>query len=399
MRPAAPARSPYSTVPISHLQREIRLVELQRNEPMQKIKCVLRSYPVVGPHPPYIALSYAWGRNVHYADIELNGYTFSVGRNLWHFLNQMRSSKQFDVYWIDAICIDQKSLQERNHQVQMMRQIYSNAESVYAWLGEEDEATYSNVAMTCLAQRNVFEAATVSTKRFWTTRQAKAVLSLCERAYWTRIWIVQELLLAKVVTVLCGSKAIPWCLFERFFGDVATVDQLGWGQHTGVNPTFASAASKVVQAKYNWKEQPSLPLLTLLRLCRHQQSTDIRDRIYALCGLANESDRLDIDYGITAKQLLSVVFEHTCTSLKTSLDVSRSRKQLLQTGKLLQDLLRVYLDDEELETMIIAREYQLSFHEECLSIVAAGLAHDTSHGNKEKEDLAAVLDGLRREEA
>ncbi|KAG5807705.1 hypothetical protein H9Q74_007679 [Fusarium xylarioides] len=40
--------------------------------------------------------------------------------------------------WIDAICINQDDIAERNSQVAMMSQIYGSARCVVAWLGEED---------------------------------------------------------------------------------------------------------------------------------------------------------------------------------------------------------------------------------------------------------------------
>src|SRR4051794_634005 len=93
----------YSTAPLELSNHEIRLVELQCNESSSEPTCTLRAYPVDGPHPPYPALSYAWGQKVQTHDILLNGCSFSVGRNLWHFLDQMRSSQRFGTYWIDAI--------------------------------------------------------------------------------------------------------------------------------------------------------------------------------------------------------------------------------------------------------------------------------------------------------
>jgi hypothetical protein len=127
---APPAKFPYSTVALDLSNPEIRLVELQRNDQSNKPTCILRSYPIDGPHPLSIALSYAWGENVRFADIDLNGQPFPVGQNLWHFLEEMRWSGRYNTYWIDAICINQGDIWERNHQVQMMQQIYSNADSV-----------------------------------------------------------------------------------------------------------------------------------------------------------------------------------------------------------------------------------------------------------------------------
>jgi hypothetical protein len=264
----------------------------------------------------------------------------------------MRLSEKFDTYWIDAICIDQTSVLERNHQVQMMREIYCNAESVYVWLGEEDKAAHSDAAMVYLEKRDAFEAATIRTKTFWTPQQAKAVLSLCQRPYWTRIWIVQELLLSRRVILLCGSRTIPWYHFQRIFDAMATIVQLGWGKEIGVTSVLASAASNIVKAKTEWKIQ-SLSLISLLTLCRNQQSTDIRDKIYALHGLANDSYGLKIDYRISAKRLLVVVLEHMCRTSRTSMDLRGAKEHLLRAGQLLRDILGVRYSDRELEAIII----------------------------------------------
>ena len=129
---------PYSMAPLNLSKNEMRLVELRRNDESAIPTCILRSYPIDGPFPPYVALSYAWGEKLNYRGIDLNGVLFPLGRNVWTFLQDMRESGRYGTYWIDAISIDQNNVRERNHQVQMMRQIYSNAESVSIWLGEMD---------------------------------------------------------------------------------------------------------------------------------------------------------------------------------------------------------------------------------------------------------------------
>ena len=44
---------------------------------------------------------------------------------------QYTSSKMF----IDALCIDQSDIAERNHQVRQMGDVYRAAKAVVAWLG------------------------------------------------------------------------------------------------------------------------------------------------------------------------------------------------------------------------------------------------------------------------
>jgi heterokaryon incompatibility protein (HET) len=54
---------------------------------------------------------------------------------------RVRSFNWTDLFWVDAICINQEDSRERSQQVKLMAAIYRSALSVCAWLGEEDEHT------------------------------------------------------------------------------------------------------------------------------------------------------------------------------------------------------------------------------------------------------------------
>jgi hypothetical protein len=71
--------------------------------------------------------------------IYVNDKALYVRQNLWDFLQWARRNKLASYMWIDALCIDQKQLHERNHQVWMMCYIYSQAERVIVWLGAVSE--------------------------------------------------------------------------------------------------------------------------------------------------------------------------------------------------------------------------------------------------------------------
>ncbi|KAI4945202.1 hypothetical protein J4E91_008180 [Alternaria rosae] len=191
-----PSGEPYVDVPLNLGRKNIRLVTIEPGDASGPIKCILQSH-ALDECPTYVALSYAWGTKQRYDKIRINGSSFPVGRNLWHFLQQMRTQHQHVSFWIDAISIDQANVFEQNHQVQMMREIYTQAYSVWIWLGEADHSKSSDVAMRYLSKRAAWSSKDVDLRRFWTARKAKAVLELCERGYWRRIWIVQEVLLAK----------------------------------------------------------------------------------------------------------------------------------------------------------------------------------------------------------
>jgi Heterokaryon incompatibility protein (HET) len=79
--------------------------------------------------------------------IYLDGKQFRVRANLWSALWHLREYDQkalpeeenapSRVLWIDVICIDHGDIKERNHQVGVMGEIYSQAEEVAFWLGPQ----------------------------------------------------------------------------------------------------------------------------------------------------------------------------------------------------------------------------------------------------------------------
>ena len=118
------------------------------------------------PSTLYDALSYTWGNpfsifrskedadeaNALYATqapIICNGMVLYIGRNLYEALLSIRMTRRVKVplsllspilgsglmvkqlIWIDAICIDQENLVNRNSQVQNMDRIYKAADTVH----------------------------------------------------------------------------------------------------------------------------------------------------------------------------------------------------------------------------------------------------------------------------
>jgi hypothetical protein len=117
---------------------EIRLPRLLSGTDIQKaIRCETYAVPSL-ISARYKALSYAWGDQNTKMPIELNGWQFFVGKNLWWALYRLRQISQGRVLWIDAICINQNDILERKHQVLKMGDIYESAEHVLAWLGREE---------------------------------------------------------------------------------------------------------------------------------------------------------------------------------------------------------------------------------------------------------------------
>ncbi|KAJ2995685.1 hypothetical protein NUW58_g1206 [Xylaria curta] len=100
--------------------------------------------------PKFHALSYVWGSKAEPPDtIQIQGRaSIEITRNCRDALRQLRHLYGNVSIWVDAICIDQNSREEKTHQIPLMRIIYTWAEFVYIWLGPGNQATHR--AMNCL---------------------------------------------------------------------------------------------------------------------------------------------------------------------------------------------------------------------------------------------------------
>ncbi|KAF2496771.1 hypothetical protein BU16DRAFT_458540 [Lophium mytilinum] len=131
---------------------EFRLLRLIPGSGSDTIACedVVVSF-VDTKRPSYYALSYVWGDPKDTKPIMFNGSPFWITQNLWRALRQLRADKTVSktLIWIDSICINQNDLQERNHQVSAMGQLYSSAAEVIVWLGEGSDQSYYFMDFLC----------------------------------------------------------------------------------------------------------------------------------------------------------------------------------------------------------------------------------------------------------
>jgi hypothetical protein len=84
--------------------------------------------------PIYEALSYVWGKPIFSESIRLNDQEFLITPSLKYALSCLRLKAQPRVLWVDAVCINQSDVSERNQQVALMRDIYSQCQRDIAWL-------------------------------------------------------------------------------------------------------------------------------------------------------------------------------------------------------------------------------------------------------------------------
>ncbi|KAL8836809.1 MAG: hypothetical protein Q9170_002770 [Blastenia crenularia] len=256
--------------------------------------------------PVYEALSYTWGDTKERRAIFVNGQPFPVTPNLFMALKNLRRAEGSRILWVDAICIDQDSLSEKTHQVGMMRDIYRDAAQVLMWLGESDQDIH--IAMTFLKKRRMFQLLTEDELDPFRPGLAK----LFEQPWWSRIWVVQEILVATKPPLLgCGRRWLSWEDLETGVMNLMRQQIPGAGAESYLkNPMafydlgFISSAltngTHDLQATRNsWSTRKQWwSLEDLLTATCNRNTTQPHDKIFSLLGLtlSSVSDEVPIDY-------------------------------------------------------------------------------------------------------
>ncbi|KAE9368263.1 hypothetical protein N431DRAFT_347081, partial [Stipitochalara longipes BDJ] len=164
-------------VKLDHAQREIRLLTILNDDDDYLIRCTTRKTSLNNCQN-INALSYCWGDPKVTAPIMVDYHVMSVTVNLEKALRQLRRSAQLGEIWVDAICINQADISEKNHQVPLMRHIYS-ASNVFIWLGESDDHTDEFIRIMEKQSDMIAYMICLS-------------INLVMKPWWERTWTVQE---------------------------------------------------------------------------------------------------------------------------------------------------------------------------------------------------------------
>ncbi|KAH9204769.1 heterokaryon incompatibility, partial [Leptodontidium sp. 2 PMI_412] len=160
----------------------------------EQIKCTL-SNATLDSDPKYVALSYEWGDSSSLEDIIVNGKPLPVSRNLVSALKGMGSQLSDQSFWVDAISINQIDIEERNHQVQMMKRIYQRATTVFAWLGDSDDDAKRAMGLLKRLDLEGMDMDGLSGLLEKIEVGVQTLHALFSRCYWQRVWILQETML------------------------------------------------------------------------------------------------------------------------------------------------------------------------------------------------------------
>lgn len=270
----------------------------------------------------YTAVSYTWGDQQSTKIIRLNGKLFPVRPNLLcclHFLSKARQKADlgWDWIWVDAICINQQDDREKSEQVGMMDKTYTNAEMVSLWLGD---SPVPQGLLPSQEQLNDDQDVTLEDEPFDWYVEHDDVLN---RPYWSRVWVIQEFLLAREIHYHCNSNITN----SGHLHEILTEEAEAFLADTVINEDFNAlldtasnkfaAASLILARKRDMypKRDPGPSLYDLLIRHRRAQCKDRRDRVFALLSLLGEREhallsRLLPNYALTADQVVVIALAH-----------------------------------------------------------------------------------------
>jgi hypothetical protein len=323
---------PNSNVPL------IRLVKLLPGQDCDPIVAVLN---VSKLNVEYEALSYCWGDGPIDSSITCNKDQLHITHNLKCALQDLRRPDTPRLLWVDAICINQDDITEREQQVEIMADIYRNAQRTVIWLGEAftgvkfafeavkrmydlhyAEVSDSATGITAMAVRDeisAFQGPTTSP----VDKELDALCILLRRPWFLRMWVVQEISLAKEILVTCGGQQLNWNIF---FGGAVVIFFSGF-RGTGLNSSLFSPLFQLGGARSNFTKRPNeLELLELLNSFRKFHATDPRDKVFALYGLLQttlDKSQLVCDYHSSPGNVFIKVAENILGSCRT-LDILSS---------------------------------------------------------------------------
>lgn len=196
--------------PLDVSQRQVRFMRMQHGADSgddTNIVCELKSFSL-NDDPDYVALSYAWTEHKATHLIYLNGTQVIVRPNLFNYLKLMHRERDSDWIFIDALCINQADVKERESQVSLMGDVYRSAREVIAWVGSSGDLLELVGEDGWLKWQRLFGSPKgIDTMFFQMPEDARLKImhlfidAFCNRSYWNRLWIVQEVVLARSLTI------------------------------------------------------------------------------------------------------------------------------------------------------------------------------------------------------
>ena len=319
--------------------RHIRLLQVSSDETSNRLLCNFTHASLDNLTFRYLAFSYCWGDPTPTDKVWCSEHRYlNINSSAAAMLRCIIRGKGTGHMWIDALCIDQSKLEEKGQQVRLMRDIYSSATRVNAWVG--NPSADSSLAMAFAGTlhstiRNIYslgQAVTMATLTqspycAFPSPNWAALNTFLQRPWFHRAWVVQEVVVASQTTIICGDRSLAWDVLASSItlilgnGLVTLLSVVPEGE-TGIQHTGSSNLGIMANIRHLRKLEMPVKLHYYLLSCRQFRATDPRDMVFAMLGMASDASdaELDPNYRLAAQDVFTSSTRHLLTRDR-SLDI------------------------------------------------------------------------------
>lgn len=280
--------------------QHIRVLTLAPSEDVDAaLRCSLDQQRIDDSKTEYEAISYTWGDQERSQPLRCNGTIINITPNLASALLCLRSQTSPRRLWADAICINQDDLDEKSQQIPLMARIFRSATQVRVWLGNGDEGesrAIDDLASIAKVSRPTGPSLNLLDDKMWQSETDQALIAMGRSAkkvfrmpWFGRRWIVQELVLNGDVMFHCGQSKISW---PNLHFAVQALPASVWGEDLDIQ-----IRRKLRQFGNLWKtwcfshdSATDGGVYNLLHSFQDLECKELKDRLYAIAGLASDVD-------------------------------------------------------------------------------------------------------------
>ncbi len=328
---------------------EFRILRLAPGRTDSQIMC---SFEIASlPKPPeYEAISYLWATpqpqtlvQINLVDPHENLHPIHIRKNLFDALRRLRHPQKTRTFWMDALCINRKTIHEQNKQVSMKRHLFRNAKNLCFWIGEDEDC---KTALRFIPRILDISRIDKLIRDDTATDDWIAFVVLLQNPIWSHLWLVQEIAVAPNVTLHCGQVAIHYgdlvdavALFATFRDHLALLFRRNQrnckallDRRISMAERFIDISTKIFRSIGSGNVERLLSIETLVCNLSELSSTNPLDRIYSVLALSKDGPEpwekaptktrttqnetaLEVDY---SKSTLEVYQEFVVHAIKTS---------------------------------------------------------------------------------
>ncbi|KAK8052397.1 hypothetical protein PG993_003782 [Apiospora rasikravindrae] len=268
--------------------------------------------------PIYDAISYQWGDPNDRRSLTANGQDITVTCSLYTALTYMRHESLTIILWIDGVCINQDDTAEREQQVLRMGSIFSGAQCVRIFLGEAEDGDNMAQAIDLLSNLGTLkDRPNIIEKVKLDQDSSRGLINLLRRPYWQRMWMFQEIVLAKKAVVHCGPHNISWENM-RELDKISGNPEVWFQAQVSCDWVMELRRALFDIAHFFVSKAEAQDFRNVLEPTRRLQCTDPRDKLFALIGVCNNiATRADY-----SRSVRDIYTDFTRLHLLTSYDLS-----------------------------------------------------------------------------